>query len=122
MKEISKIQNKFCLFDVINSFITFWLVNLPKKQWKIFVRSRDKGATGGRAVMQCGTSNIANEDHGEVENKHSGRATSEATAVSPLRIQTAEGVDAILSFMFCRCNVTLKSGDFVCVMDVLCSY
>ena len=46
------------LYENIYSFITFWLVNLPKKQGKTFVRGRTKGTTGKQAFKSEVTSPV----------------------------------------------------------------
>ena len=47
-----KYRSNVALYASINSYIAFWLANLPKKKWKTFVRSRMKARAGRKDVEQ----------------------------------------------------------------------
>ena len=100
-----KCRSSSVLSDVINSFIS-WLVNLPKRRWKTFVRRKTKGVAGRRAVLQQEARNSIAADNGEVLDVDGGhtdsgvedgeRTASEAIAAKPLRAQTSTGVEFII--------------------------
>ena len=90
-----KVRNSSILIEVIKNFVTFWLVNFPKKQWKTFVRGRCKGAAGRRAMEQQATS-LAATYSGEVVDAEMNQSEAEAIAVQPIQAQTSEGIEIIV--------------------------
>ena len=91
-----KSRTSSILFDTI-------IVNLPKKQWRTFVRARFKGVAGRIAVQQQMTSTSI--DDGEVvdvvmQNIDASQSNTQEESnffvdAQPLRVLTAEGVEAI---------------------------
>ena len=90
-----KVRNSSILIEVINNFVNFWLVNLPKKQLKTVIRGRRKGAAGRRTMLQQATS-LAATDSGEVVDAEMNHSGAEAIAVQPIQVQASEGIEVIV--------------------------
>ena len=57
-----KCKSNVALLASINSYITFWLNNLPAKQWKAFARSRFKGLAGRRTTPRTQPTDAADKE------------------------------------------------------------
>ena len=101
----SRIFNQKCRSNVAllastNSYITFWLDNLPAKQWKTFARSRLKGQAGRGTTNKdpptpaVVASNGDSERADDVGVEEHGR-TAASLAEVPIRSQTTEDVERI---------------------------